>query len=188
MFAQRVTNLKRHDRRIIFAAHGLVSARNFRDQRLAAGGGGSIGNIGSGAFAGAPAAATGAAAPGVAAAAPAAAPAVAAPAATVANAAGGNGIMSGFFSNPTNTMVAGNVLSGLFSRSSASEAANANAKVGDRLFSDIYSSGQANPGTADYGSGRMAVRPVRRRSCGLQCVTVKRSRTWSARDLQYGCR
>ena len=81
--------------------------------------------------------------------------------------------MSGFFSNPTNTMVAGNVLSGLFSRSSASEAANANAKVGDRLFSDIYSSGEANPGAPDYGSGRMAVRPVRRFQLNPQTMRVE---------------
>lgn len=114
---------------------------------------------------------------GVAAAPAAAAPMVAAPATTAVTSAaaanGGNGIMSGFLSNPTNTMVAGNVLQGLFSPSEASQAAKLRATEGERLFSDIYSSGEANAGTADYGSGRMAVRPVRRFQLNPQTLKVE---------------
>lgn len=107
------------------------------------------------------------AAPAAASAAPSVAPAV------TAAKAGGSGIMSGFFSNPTNTMIAGNLLSGLASPSEAGQAEKLKESEGQRLFSDIYSSGAADPGQADYGPGRVAVRPVRRYQFNPQTLKVE---------------
>lgn len=84
------------------------------------------------------------------------APAAAAPGGAVASGA------SGLLNNPTALMMGGNLLTGLFTPSEASSAAKAAEKNGNRLFSDIYSSGDATSGDPRYASDpHAAVRPVR---------------------------